>query len=172
MLFIMALVTKSSQLSPPYFRSKASAIACLPSFEQNGSDIPLKFSSTFIPFSTFWPLEFFTPSTIISQSDIIIHFFSPIASPIRQITHKKARKLHRTYFQKAGSGITFENKIDTHYLACMHSLIGDKYKSGWSIVSYTHSQNFPDFAFWDTSTNCLQPFGCLPEQSAANIRRI
>lgn len=30
------------------------------------------------------------------------------------IVHKKARKLHRTYFQKAGSGMTSGNKIDTH----------------------------------------------------------
>lgn len=61
--------------------------------------------------------------------------------------------------------MTFENKIDTHYLACMHSRRGGKYKSGWLIVSYTHSQNFPDFAFWDTSTNCLQLLGFFPEQS-------
>lgn len=77
------------------------------------------------------------------------------------LTIRRLGNLNCTYFQKAGSGITFENKIDTHYLACMYSY-GAEYKSGRLFVSYTHSQNFPDFAFWDTSTNCLQLFGFSP----------
>lgn len=83
---------------------------------------------------------------------------------------RRLGNLKCTYFQKAGSGMTFENKIDTHYLACMYSRKSGKYKSGRLIVSYTHSQNVPDFAFWDTSTNCLHCSDFSPNNRWQNYK--